>query len=118
MQAFSTKIQRLKKAYKQRIQRWRKHPLGLPVAVFLGLVLLIVSKQSVATFHPDTSYIAIISHDGVKQTVPTREPNVGALLKKLGIQVAARDRVEPSLNTAIVQDNFHINVYRATPVTI
>lgn len=98
--------------------------MGLPVAVFFGLVavgglvLFIISRQSDTTFHPDTSYIAIISHDGVKQTVPTREPTVGDLLRKLHIRVGDRDRVEPSPNTAIVQDNFHINVYRAIPVTI
>jgi uncharacterized protein YabE (DUF348 family) len=124
MQWFSKKLQRLKKVQVQRLQRWRKHPFGLPIFVFVGLVLvsglalLIVTKQSTATFHPDTSYIAIVSHDGVKQSVPTRERTVGALLKKLNITVAARDRVEPSLSTAIVQDNFRINIYRAIPVTI
>jgi len=124
MQVFWKRIQRSKLAHNQRIARWRQHPFGLPVAVFLGLLfaggitLLIITKQSVATFHPDTSYIAIISYDGVKQSVPTREPTVGRLLKKLNIPVSERDRVEPSLTTAIAQDNFHINIYRASPVTI
>jgi uncharacterized protein YabE (DUF348 family) len=124
MQMFWKKLRRAQEAQIQRFIRWHKHPLGLPVFIFVGLalvgglVLLITSKQSVATFHPDTSYIAIVAHDGVRQTVPTREPTVGALLKKLGIPVSDRDRVEPSVSTAIVQDNFHINVYRAVPVTV
>jgi resuscitation-promoting factor RpfB len=84
-----------------------------------GLVLFILAfKHASPAFHPDTSYIVIISHDHQKQTVPTREPTVGALLKKLDIRVGSRDRVEPSLNTAIAQDNFRVNIYRAMPVTI
>ncbi len=109
----------------QRFHRWRKHPLGLPIAVFLGLLvisggilsLLAQTHHSVA-FHPDTSYIAIISYDHQQQTVPTNEPTVGALLDKLAIPLGSRDRVEPSLTTAIDQDNFRINIYRAVPVTI
>lgn len=113
-----------KLARSKRLQRLHKHPFGWPIAVFFGLVaigglmLFVANKHSVATFHPDTSYIAIISHDGVKQTVPTRPQTVGELLKKLNIHVDERDRIEPSVSTPIVQDNFHINVYRAKPVTI
>ena len=118
------KFRRIRTAQAQLLRRWHRHPFGLPIAAFVGLLLvgsvglLAINKQSAATFHPDNNYIVIISHDGVKQTVPTHEPTVGALLKKLDIPVAARDRVEPSLSTAIVQDNFRINVYRAIPITI
>jgi len=110
---------------KRRFQRWHEHPFGLPVVVFVGLlaagglILLVLSKtHTTTTFHPNTSYIAIIRHDGETQTVPTNQPTVGALLHKLHIAVSSRDRVEPSLDTAIEQDNFRINVYRAVPVTI
>jgi uncharacterized protein YabE (DUF348 family) len=124
MQAFWKKLWRPKGGHVQRIKRWHKHPLGWPITVFVGLVLisgvtlLIISKQSQTTFHPNISNIVIIAHDGVKQTVPTREQTVGSLLKKLQIHVGERDRVEPSLSTDIVQDNFRINIYRAVPVTI
>src|SRR5206468_1358731 len=109
----------------RRFKHWRKHPFGLPVAVFVsllflsGIILLILSATHTTTaFHPDTSYIAIISHDHETQTVPTREPTVGALLQKLHIHIGKADRVEPSQDTTIVQDNFRINIYRAVPVTI
>ncbi|HSX05449.1 MAG TPA: ubiquitin-like domain-containing protein [Candidatus Saccharimonadales bacterium] len=124
MQLFWNKLRRTHKAQVRRIKRWHKHPLGWPIAGFVaalllgGVTLLIITKQSAATFRPDLSYIAIISYDGVKQTVPTREPTVSALLKKLHIHVSSRDRVEPSLSTAIAQDNFRINIYRAIPITI
>lgn len=109
----------------QRLARWREHPLGLPVAVFFGLLfvsggilLFLTATHHAATFHPDTNYIVHISHDDEVQTVPTKEPTVGALLKKLDIPIGARDRVEPSSDTVIAQDNLRINIYRAVPVTI
>jgi len=125
MQQFWKKIQRSKETHRERLRRWHAHPFGLPVTVFLGLLvisglllLVLSTTHSTAAFHPNTSYIAIISHDHETQTVPTHEPTVGALLKKLGIRVSSRDRVEPSSDTAIVQDNLRINIYRAVPVTI
>jgi resuscitation-promoting factor RpfB len=89
-------------------------------AVFLGAILLLVLSvtHTTTTFHPYTSYIVIIKHDNETETVPTKEPTVGALLKKLRIPVSGQDRVEPSLDTSIEQDNFRVNIYRAVPVTI
>jgi uncharacterized protein YabE (DUF348 family) len=125
MQRIQRALPHVKQAYIQRFHRWRKHPLGLPVAVFLGLLaasgmllLLLTQTNHSVAFHPDTSYIAIISYDHQQQTVPTKEPTVGALLSKLAIPLSPRDRVEPSLGTAIAQDNFRINIYRAVPVTL
>jgi len=125
MQKIWRVLGRSKQAHVERFHRWRKHPLGLPIAVFLGLLaasggafLLLVQTSHTVTFHPDTSYIAIISYDHHKQTIPTNEPTVGELLKKLNIPLSPRDRVEPSRGTAILQDNFRINIYRAVPVTI
>jgi uncharacterized protein YabE (DUF348 family) len=107
------------------MRRWHEHPWGLPIAVLGGLLLaagavlfILIKTQGSPTFHPDTSYIVLVKHDHQIQTVPTREPTVGALLKKLDLSIGARDRVEPSPDTAIVQDNFRINIYRAVPVTI
>jgi uncharacterized protein YabE (DUF348 family) len=125
MQQFWKKIQATRQTQTQRLREWHAHPFGLPVTVFVGLLflggvllLILSTTHTTSAFHPDTSYIAIISHDHETQTVPTHEPTVGALLKKLNIPVNSRDRVEPSLDTAIAQDNLRINIYRATPVTI
>ncbi|HSX15823.1 MAG TPA: ubiquitin-like domain-containing protein [Candidatus Saccharimonadales bacterium] len=125
MQAFWKKPPRPNGVRSQLWRRWHEHPLGLPIALFVGLVLvgagvlLVLAKtHRTATFHPDTSFIAIISHDNEVQTVPTKEPTVGDLLHKLHIPLNPRDRVEPSLDTAIEQDNFRINIYRSVPVTI
>jgi len=125
MQKFRRALERSKQGHVQRFKRWQKHPFGVPIMLFVGLVvvggalLLILSQtHSTTEFHPYTSYIVIINHDGITQTVPTDEPTVGALLHKLNIAVGPHDRVEPTLNTPIVEDNFRVNVYRAVPVTI
>ena len=125
MQKLRSTSRRFRAARSRRFVRWHEHPFGWPVAVFVGLVSLSAGLLGVlhathhtTAFHPDTSYIAIISYDHQTQTVPTKEPTVGALLQKLGIRVGDRDRVEPSLATTIAQDNFRVNIYRAVPVTI
>jgi len=110
---------------KGKVQKWWKHPIGFATIVLAsllfiaGIVILILSTTGkTPVFQPRTNYIVIVRHDGETQTVPTNEPDVSALLKRLDITVGARDRVEPSLDTPIVQDNFRINIYRAVPVTI
>lgn len=125
MKIFSPDSTKPRESHRDRFRRWKAHPFGIPIFVFLGLVLVSIVTlavlsltHSTSTFRPSTNYIAIVSHDGVKQTVPTRSQTVEQLLKKLDIKLASRDRVEPSLNTEIVQDNFRINVYRAYPATI
>jgi len=114
-----------RRALSQRLRSVHKHPIGFSLLLFAGLllaggiVLLVLAKtHTTATFHPTTSHIVIIRHDGETQTVPTNQPTVGMLLTRLNIKIGAHDRVEPSRSTHIVQDNFRINVYRATPVTI
>lgn len=125
MQEIRKKMRSSHEQSKQRFKRWREHPFGLPIAVFIVLFLLsglllgwLARNHKTATFHPNTSYIVIISHDNEKQTVPTDEPTIGDLMKKLNIHVGKLDRVEPGLDTKIVQDNLRVNIYRAMPVTI
>ena len=94
----------------------------IPLVVLIGLcfsggVTLVVLDQH-AVFRPPTAYMVIVSHDNEKQVVPTNEPTVGALLSKLNIVLHKGDVVEPSLNTPITEDYFHVNVYRGKPVLI
>lgn len=125
MHKFGKKPYHIRATRTRWFRRWHQHPFGLPIAVFFGLlavsaaILIVLSAtHTAAPFRPDTSYIVIISHDHQQQTVPTHEPTVGALLRKLGIHVGRLDRVEPAPDTPIVQDNLRVNIYRAVPVTI
>jgi uncharacterized protein YabE (DUF348 family) len=121
---------------KLKVNRWRRmrlerrideakkasrHPHAVPV-ITIGLLVLIsglgVFFFRHKIFKQNSVYVVIVSHDGGEQTVPSREPTVETLLKKLHINLNKGDVVEPSLPTHINQDKFRINVYRAVPVKI
>ena len=105
----------------RRLKLFSRHPFAVPVVTFIVLVGVAVlgyhflgNNQSK---RPD-SLVVIVSHDHIQQTVPSKEPTVGALLKKLNLQLNPGDVVEPAADTLIKQDNFRINIYRAVPVEI
>lgn len=113
------------KLFLQRLKRpsgrLRSHPLLVPVVVFL--ILLAVSGVGALTFgrsvvKPTNAHIVILYNDKTTQSIPSRDKTVGDMIKRLGIRVDPGDVVEPAINTPIIQDNFHVNIYRATPVTI
>ncbi len=106
----------------RRLKIFSKHPIALPVYTFIALVavtLIVVFILFAGNKGDGThSLIVYVSHDHVQQIVPTDEPTVGALLKKLNIKMNEGDVVEPSADTPIDQDEFRINVYRAVPVEV
>ncbi|MGH7240148.1 MAG: ubiquitin-like domain-containing protein, partial [Candidatus Saccharimonadales bacterium] len=108
---------RIKKAKKA-----SRHPYAVPVITISSLALL--SGIGVLIFFnlnrtpAPQSYVVIVSHDNAQQIVPSIEPTVGALLKKMHLTLARGDVVEPSLSTPIKQDDFRVNIYRALPVEI
>ena len=115
---------RFKRRQFRRLKLILKHPsVKVPLITILSLSLATIvlyhffqnSKSIMVT--PD-SKIVIISHDGVRQVVPTKDKTVGILLKRLRITLHYGDVVEPSLSTAINQDDFRINIFRAKPVAI
>jgi len=81
--------------------------------IITGIGFLVINRHH--TPKP-TPYVVIITHDNVKQIVPSIEPTVGALLTKLHLTLNQGDVVEPSLGTRINDDKFRINIYRALPV--
>lgn len=87
-------------------------------------VLLLLSTLALLVFggkpalKPMGTNIVILTDDGKERTVPTRAQTVEELLQRLEITLNEGDVVEPSADTKIVSDNFRVNVYRATPVTI
>jgi uncharacterized protein YabE (DUF348 family) len=105
----------------RKVKKASRHPFAVPV-ITIGVLLiasatvfLVVNHNRKPTAQP---YVVIISHDQAKQIVPSIEPTVGALIKKLNIPIHPGDVVEPSLATRINQDDFRINIYRALPVEI
>lgn len=94
---------------------------ALLIAVFLVLFFLSVvsiigfSAQSVA---PSDSRIIEFSIERERRSIPTRAKTVGEFLDKIEVKLGRYDIVEPSVDTVIDDEKFHINVYRARPITI
>lgn len=100
----------------------KSHPFVVPVVTFLCLFFVtmigVVALGGGSTIGPSDSRIVTLYVDHTKQTLPTRAKTVQDLLDRLDIKVNEGDVVEPSLDSAIVSDNFNINVYRSRPVMI
>lgn len=114
---------KLRRWWPRRMKILGRHPHVVPLITFVvlltltGGIYLLGRHTDHVSIVPD-SKLVIISHDHLQQTVPSREPTVGALLKKLNIHLGQGDVVEPALATDIDQDQFRINIYRAVPVQI
>jgi uncharacterized protein YabE (DUF348 family) len=106
----------------RRLRLWSRHPFAVPVFTFLFLILVTGGAWYALSRHPKPprtdAFVVIVSHDHIQQTVPSKEPTVGALLQKLNITLNEGDVVEPAKATPITQDAFRINIYRAVPVEI
>jgi uncharacterized protein YabE (DUF348 family) len=103
-----------------RINSAARHPFAVPVATLFGLLLITVGLIAFFNRRPVTvnPNIVVISHDGQKQIVSSKEPTVGILLDKLSLKLNEGDVVEPAADTPIRQDDFRINIYRAVPIEI
>jgi uncharacterized protein YabE (DUF348 family) len=106
-----------------RFTQIRKHPVSWFVGLFIVLIVstgvgFLALNGGTYKLPPSDRFIVIISRDGLRQVVPTKEPTVGALLKALSINLNPGDVVEPSVGAPINQDDYRINIHRAQPVEI
>lgn len=103
------------------VNRFNNHPYALPVTVFLVMffvsLVMFVGLNS-TTDLPTDSHIIEFSVDGKRESIPTRAQSVKEFLENVDVELGEHDRVEPELDSKIYSDKFHINVYRARPVTI
>lgn len=121
LKRFKRNYTRAQRRQVRRLKIWGRHPLAVPIVTFLvlfGAGALGYHFLSTNQARRPDSLVVIVSHDHIQQTVPSKEPTVGALLKKLNLQLNQGDVVEPAADTPIKQDNFRINIYRAVPVTL
>jgi len=108
---------------KQELKYASRHPFAVPFFTFGILAIVGLGAFGVASItnslpSENDANIVIISYDGKKQTVPSKQTSVSELLDKLDIPINQGDVVEPAASTMIDQDQFRINIYRAVPVTI
>jgi uncharacterized protein YabE (DUF348 family) len=105
----------------RRLKIMSRHPFAVPVITFAVLLTLTAAGAVLLKQHytpKNDAYVVIVSHDHTEQTVPSRAPTVGTLLKRLNIKLNEGDVVEPGLDAHINQDKFRVNIYRALPVEI
>jgi resuscitation-promoting factor RpfB len=107
--------------YQPYIERFNRHPYALPLTTFLLLFFLSIAifiGLNATTAQPSDAHIIELSIDNTRQSLPTRSQTVGEFIKRANIKLGPNDVVEPDKNTAIIGDDFKVNVYRARPVTI
>ena len=85
------------------------------ILTLFGLVSIITpEKHAVANNY---KYVTV-HFDGQEKTLATDAKTVGELLSRAEIPLDAKDVVEPSKNTALISNDYNVNVYRARPVTV
>lgn len=84
------------------------------LAIFISLLVLPHFNSLSAS---DKTYVSVFA-DGEERHLVSGPSTVGELLRKIDVQVAEVDLVEPSLDTPIVGGLVNVNVYRARAVKI
>lgn len=114
-------LKRSKRASKKRLKFVAKHPLLLPVSVFMAVIFFgLVSFVALGgtTEGARDRRIVNLYIDDEQQTLTTRAKTVGDLLQRLEVKLLDEDIVEPSRDSLIFEDNTQVNVYRARPVEV
>lgn len=99
----------------------RGHPYVVPVVTFLGLfgICLVAFVGFNAQIDlPDDAHIIEFSIAGNRESIPSRAKTVGEFLERAEVELGHNDIVEPGVDAEITDEKFHINVYRARPVTV
>jgi uncharacterized protein YabE (DUF348 family) len=119
---FYDRAKKSKKLHK--VRRTVRHPaVAVPIITLISILILTVAALLVLgggtpQLRTTDTKVVIITHDDVEQSLPTRADTVKEVLERADITLNEGDVVEPGPETEVVSDNFHINVYRAVPVTI
>lgn len=97
------------------------HPYILPTLFIFGFtisVLLAFISFSGETVGAKDSRIVRLNIDGEEKVLTTRSKYVGELVESLHLNLAPQDKVEPSAETPLVEDNQQVNIFSARPVVV
>lgn len=115
---------KLAKQYQAAADTSRQHIERRPYIIpLLGLVLGFVIVAGILAGHksltrPSDAHVVFLTDKADRTVLDTKAATVGELLDKLNLNLIAEDVIEPDRNSAIPEDNFRINIYRARPVTV
>lgn len=94
--------------------------LLLIMAAFLTLQALPLVQTAFAEEETtaDGEHFVTIYDESSTLTVKTSATTVAEVIERAQITLDSADRVEPSLETAVIGNNFYINIYRAHPAIV
>jgi uncharacterized protein YabE (DUF348 family) len=91
---------------------------------FVGLAALLLLFGVVGIIKPrhhveanNFTYVTV-HYDGTTQTVATHAKTIGEVLDRAHIPVSKNDDIEPSRDTALMSNDYNVNIYRARPATV
>lgn len=99
------------------ITRKTNHKYLVGAVLVLSLLGLGIVKPSHHAVANNYKYVTV-HYDGTEQTLATDAKTVGELLDRAKVPLNNRDVVEPAKETALIADDYNVNVYRARPVTV
>ena len=118
---FKQKLQAKQEQVVRRSKFLIRHPFLIPVMVFVVLffagMFFFVSLGASTEGAADANIVNVFT-ENEEQIVTTRADTVGELLERLGVELGEFDIVEPSRDFPILEDNTHVNIYRARPVQV
>lgn len=86
--------------------------LGL-FGVFIGSL---IARPALAT--EQVGRLISVHDRGVETVFLTEEDTLKEAFKDAGIEIDSHDAVEPGIDEKLVASNYHVNIYRARPVTV
>lgn len=85
------------------------------VTIARNMMVNTYAESEDGVFEEQEEHFVTFYDDGEKLTVKTNARTVKEALDKAGYKINATDKVEPSLDTRIDNNNFFINIYRSHP---
>lgn len=91
--------------------------VSLFILGFLGvLVGTMIARPALAS--NETGRLISVHDRGVETVFLSEAETLAEAFKEAGIEVDSHDAVEPALDEKLVASNYHVNIYRARPVTV
>lgn len=96
------------------------------IGFFLVTILVVVvagfgfiaSHTAKAQATDEASHLITLYDRGVKSVFVTHAGTIGDALNEQGIDLRSHDAVEPGVDEELVAADYHVNIYRAKPVTV
>ena len=86
--------------------------------IFVLLFISLIGLSSSTQAQSDSGRLITVYDRGATRSFITNAHTLSEAFKEQGIELDARDTVEPSKNEELVAPNYHVNIYRARPVVV